>query len=229
MTAAVVLAGGRGERMHSAVPKQYICVYDKPVLYYSLKAFEDSEADAVVLVTASEDIEMCRREIAQRYDLRKIIKIVAGGKERYDSVYSGLLALKDTGCDYVLIHDGARPMITRELINSNILCVKKYGACVTAVPSKDTVKLSDGDGFAAETPDRSLVWQMKTPQSFRYEMILDAYEKRALAGDDKVTDDAMVAEKFAGQKVRLLMGDYRNIKVTTPDDLTIVRAFMGEI
>lgn len=225
-TAAIVLAAGKGKRMNSRVQKQYLLIYNKPVIYYTLKAFEESDINEVILVTGQDEIEYCRREIVEKYGLKKVNGIVPGGRERFDSVYEGLRAISD--CDYVLIHDGARPFVTPELINDNIACVRKEGACVTAVPSKDTVKIADEAGFIRDTPPRSLVWQIQTPQSFSYEMILEAYKKRAKAHDESVTDDAMVVEKYAHQKIRLLMGDYRNIKITTPEDLILAKALLEE-
>lgn len=225
-TAAIVLAAGKGKRMNSDVHKQYLLIYGKPVIYYTLKAFDESKVDEVVLVTGEEDIGYCRREIIEKYGFKKVSGIVAGGKERFDSVYEGLKAV--AGCDYVLIHDGARPFITPELINENIVCVKETGACVTAVPSKDTVKIADEEGFIRDTPARSLVWLIQTPQSFQYKIILEAYQKRAEAKDNSVTDDAMVVEKYAHRKIRLLMGDYRNIKITTPEDMLLAKAFLEE-
>ncbi len=118
-------------------------------------------------------------------------------------------------------------MITPLLIHENITCVKACGACVTAVPSKDTVKLADAEGYVTDTPDRSCVWQIQTPQSFSYETVREAYRKREEAGDETVTDDAMVVEKYAHVRVRLLMGDYRNIKITTPEDLLLTQAFVA--
>lgn len=225
-TAAIVLAAGRGRRMNSQVQKQYLLIYSKPVIYYTLKAFEASDVDEVILVTGAGEIEYCQNEIVDKYGFKKVSHIVAGGSERFDSVYQGLRAVPE--CDYVLIHDGARPFVTPELINSNIDCVKKDGACVTAVPSKDTIKIADADGFVADTPARSLVWMIQTPQSFRYEMVLEAYRLRAEADDSTVTDDAMVVEKYAKQPIRLLMGDYKNIKITTPEDLVLAHAFVAE-
>lgn len=225
-TVAIVLAAGQGKRMNSHVQKQYLLIYKKPVIYYTLNAFEKSEVDEVILVTGQDEMNFCRHQIVEYYGFKKVTAIVAGGRERFDSVYQGLQAIDH--CEYVLIHDGARPFITPELINSNIDCVKSSGACVTAVPSKDTVKIADEDGFIKDTPERSKVWLIQTPQSFRYETILEAYKKRAEAEDNTVTDDAMVVEKYACQKIKLLMGDYRNIKITTPEDLVLARAFLEE-
>lgn len=225
-TAAIVLAAGQGKRMNSNVQKQYLLIYNKPVIYYTLQAFEQSAVDEVILVTGQDEIEYCRQQIVEQYGFKKVSKVIAGGKERFDSVYQGLRAVWD--CAYVLIHDGARPFITPELINANIECVKATGACVTAVPSKDTVKIADEDAFIKETPERAKVWAIQTPQSFEYEMVRRAYERRIEACDDTVTDDAMVVEKFMHRKIKLLMGDYRNIKITTPEDLIIAQAFVAE-
>ena len=224
-TAAVVLAAGSGKRMGTAVHKQYLLIKDRPVIYYTLQAFEDSEVDEVILVTGADEVDYCRREIVEAYRFKKVRDVVAGGKERYDSVYEGLKAL--SGCEYVLIHDGARPLISRTLINANINCVQETKACITAVPAKDTIKVADNKGYVAGTPDRSKLWQIQTPQTFSYALVSEAYRKRAEAGDASITDDAMVVEKYADHSIYLLKGDYRNIKITTPEDLVIAEAFLN--
>lgn len=226
-TAAIVLAAGSGKRMGTAVHKQYLLIKDKPVLYYTLRAFEDSEVDDIVLVTGADEIDYCCRNIVEQYRFTKVCAVIAGGKERYDSVYEGLKALTGSGCEYVLIHDGARPLISVEMINANIDCVINEEACITAVPVKDTIKVSDAHGYVADTPKRSSLWQIQTPQSFLYTLVLEAYQKRAEAMDETVTDDAMVVEKYTSHPVRLLKGDYRNIKITTPEDLLIAEAFLA--
>ena len=226
-TAAVVLAAGSGKRMGTAVHKQYLLIKDRPVIYYTLQAFEDSEVDEVILVTGADEVDYCRKEIVEAYRFKKVRDVVAGGKERYDSVYEGLKAL--SGCDYVLIHDGARPLISRTLINANINCVQETKACITAVPAKDTIKVADDNGYVADTPDRSRLWQIQTPQSFSYALVLEAYRKREEAMDGTMTDDAMVVEKYISHPIRLLKGDYRNIKITTPEDLVIAEAFLDNL
>ncbi len=222
---AIVLAAGQGKRMHSDVQKQYMLIGDKPVLYYTLKAFEESGVDEVILVTGADETAYCEETFVRGYGFGKVKAVVAGGKERYDSVMAGLLAA--AGCSWVLIHDGARPLVTPALINENISCVKQYGACITAVPAKDTIKTADENGFVEGTPDRSRLWQVQTPQSFGYDLILEAHEKRIAAADALITDDAMLVEKYMNHPVRLLMGDYRNIKITTPEDMVIAGAFLG--
>ena len=198
-TAAVVLAAGSGKRMGTAVHKQYLLIKGRPVIYYTLQAFEDSEVDEVILVTGADEVDYCRKEIVEAYRFKKVRDVVAGGKERYDSVYEGLKAL--SGCDYVLIHDGARPLISRTLINANINCVQETKACITAVPAKDTIKVADDNGYVADTPDRSRLWQIQTPQSFSYALVLEAYRKREEAMDDTMTDDAMVVEKYTSHPI----------------------------
>ena len=130
-----------------------------------------------------------------------------------------------------LIHDGARPLISEEVIRRTIEAAREYGACVAAVPVKDTVKVADGDQFAETTLDRSLLWQIQTPQAFRYGLVKGAYD--SLMADPAlqkgITDDAMVVERMTNEKVKLVMGDYRNIKVTTPEDMTVAAAFLDDL
>ena len=225
---AVILAAGQGKRMHSAVQKQYLLLQGYPVLYYSVKAFEESPVDRIVLVTGAEEQEYCKKEIVERYGFRKVHKIVTGGKERYHSVYEGLKAAE--GADYVLIHDGARPFVTREIIERTLEGARTWGACVAGMPAKDTIKIIDESGFAKVTPDRNKVWMVQTPQSFTYPLILDAYRKlveREMAGEAiGVTDDAMVLETVSGKQSRLVEGSYENIKITTPSDLQIAEVFL---
>ena len=224
---AIVLAAGSGKRMNSKVHKQYLLINEKPVLYYSLKAFEESSVDDVVLVVGADEIEYCKKEIVECYGFEKVRAIVEGGKERYHSVYEGLKAAEET--DYVLIHDGARPFLTQDIIERTILAVVQYCACVVGMPVKDTIKLVDDEVFAKETPDRASTWQVQTPQAFSYELIYDAYA-RMLAGNEMgITDDAMVIERMTDYKVKLIEGSYRNIKITTPEDLLVAEAYLKNI
>ena len=150
--------------------------------------------------------------------------LTAGGKERYDSVYAGLLCCQDT--DYVYIHDGARPFITEEMVLRGYEAVKRTNACVMGMPSKDTVKLADSSGYIKETPDRKIVWNIQTPQIFSYDLIRGAYESIRKKDMTGVTDDAMVVEQETGTKILLVEGSYQNIKITTPEDLAIAEAFL---
>lgn len=222
----IVLAAGQGKRMHSSVQKQYLSLKGKPVLYYSLKAFEECPfMDEVVLVTGKEEIDYCRREFIEHFGFKKVKKIVPGGKERYHSVYEGLKAAE--GCTYVYIHDGARPFLDQEILSRAYEEVQSSHACVVGMPVKDTIKLSDGNGTAVETPRRDLVWMTQTPQVFYYPLIYAAYTRLLSGSAVSVTDDAMVLEVAEGKKVRLVEGSYRNIKITTPEDLAVAEAFLA--
>lgn len=229
--AAIVLAAGRGKRMNSTVPKQYLLLEGKPVLYYSLLAFENSMVDEIILVTGKEDVSYCRKEIAEKYNFQKIKAIIAGGKERYHSVFCGLQELEKqkSAAEYVMIHDGARPFINDAIIERCAESVEKYKACVAGMPVKDTIKIADSSLFAAQTPNRSDVWMVQTPQVFERSLIHEAYKKiidREEAGEEiSVTDDAMVVETVTDCKVKMVPGSYENIKITTPEDLQIAKVF----
>ena len=231
--AAVCLAAGQGKRMQSAVQKQYLLIEDKPVLYYALKAFQDSPVDEVVLVVGQGEEEYCKKEIVDKYGFTKVKAVVAGGKERYHSVYHGLSALKEV--DYVLIHDGARPFLNQEIIKRCIQGAEEYKACVAGMPVKDTIKLADDECNIESTPERSKVWQIQTPQAFAYDLIKEAYtilieqEEKGIKTSIPVTDDAMVVEYFMNQKVHLVHGSYENIKITTPEDMLVASAFLKRV
>ena len=229
--AAICLAAGQGKRMGSKLQKQYLLIKDKPVLYYALKAFQDSNAvDEVILVVGASEEEYCRKEIVDAYGFSKVTAIVAGGKERYHSVFCGLQAVEEA--DYVLIHDGARPFLTQDIINRCITGAKEYKACVAGMPVKDTIKLADEEQNIESTPERSRVWMIQTPQAFEYSLIKEAYsilieqEMKGVKTEIPVTDDAMVVEYFMKQKVHLVMGSYENIKITTPEDMRIADVFV---
>ena len=222
---AVVLAAGQGRRMGTDLPKQFLPLCGKPVLWYSLNCFQNSGlTDRIVLVTGKEWIGYCEEEIVQKYGLSKVKTITEGGENRYDSVYNGLKACADT--EFVMIHDGARPFITDEILSRGLLGAEKTGACVIGMPSKDTVKIADQEGFIKETPQRSSVWIIQTPQVFRYSLIREAYRRIMESGTVNVTDDAMVVEQTLGTKIALAEGSYENLKVTTPDDLLKCRAIV---
>lgn len=233
-TTAIILAAGQGKRMGAGVAKQYLLIKDKPVLYYTIKAFEDSLVDSIILVTGEGEAEYCRNEIVEAYHFKKVAAIVTGGKERYHSVANGLGAVscQEKECDYVFIHDGARPFVTNSMIERAYEQVKKTGACVVGMPVKDTIKIADEEGFAETTPKRSRVWAVQTPQVFAFPLIYSAYEQ-LIENEEKlkargimITDDAMVAETFTKAKVKLVEGSYENIKLTTPEDLKIAEAFL---
>lgn len=220
MAVAIVLAGGSGSRMNSDVAKQYMLINGKEVIFYSLSTFQKNEhITDIVLVARNEDLEYCKNEIVNKYSFDKVRCIVSGGKERYASVYQGLLAVGDLfqsdasisfNNKIVLIHDGARPFVTNEMINTSIACAAHTGACTVGVPVKDTIKIVDENMNGVETPDRRLFYQIQTPQTFEYKLIMTAYEKMYLeqtAVDTyektSVTDDTMLVERFTGIKSKI--------------------------
>ncbi len=225
---AIVLSAGSGSRMHSDIPKQYMMLGKYPVIYYSLQAVEKSAADSVILVAGPKDVSFCKKEIVGKYGFKKVQKIVAGGAERFLSVYEGLKAAE--GADYVLIHDGARPLLSADLIERCMETVEKEKACIPAVPVKDTIKISDAEGYVADTPERSRMCAAQTPQCFAYPLLFLAYQKffdaqaRGMT-DLEVTDDAMLVEYFAGRKVKLVEGSHYNIKITTPEDMRMAEIY----
>lgn len=221
---AIVLAAGSGSRMNTTIKKQYLLLEEKPILYYSLKAFEESTVTDIVLVVGHGEVEYCKKEIVERYQLKKVTAIVEGGKERYHSVFEGLKAIKNA--DYVLIHDGARPFVTGEILERAMRSVEKYRACVVGMPVKDTIKIVDENGYSKETPERRNVWMMQTPQCFEFGLIYEAYEKMLQEEDETITDDAMVLERVHDLPVKLIEGSYSNIKITTPEDLVIAEAYL---
>lgn len=226
---AIVLAAGRGTRMEGGIQKQYMEVNGRPLIYYALKAFEESPVNQVILVTGEGEQEYCRREIVEACKFTKVNQIVAGGKERYHSVYEGLKAAGDS--DYVLIHDGARPCVTTKIIRDAIEGAKTYKACVIAMPVKDTIKIANQEGFASATPDRNILWMIQTPQAFSYQLIYQAYESLFLSEEKQkgITDDAMVVEAMTVQKVKLISGSYENIKVTTPEDIALAEVLLKKL
>lgn len=221
---AIILAGGRGNRMKSDVPKQYMEVNGKPILYYSIKAFEESFIDEIILVVGEGDVEYCKTKIVERFGFKKIRQIVTGGKERFNSVYNGINALNEGS--YIFIHDGARPCVNEDILQRCLETVIETKACVTAMPVKDTIKIVDDNGYAISTPDRSKLWQIQTPQVFSYEVIKNAYDSLIASGmTDGITDDAMVVEMYGNTPVKMVEGSYDNIKVTTPNDIEILKAY----
>lgn len=229
--AAIVLSAGRGSRMKSDVPKQYMDLNGKPVIYYSLKAFEENGFSSIVLVCGKDDVEYCQKEIVEKYNLTSVKAVVPGGKERYHSVFEGLKAVE--GADYVFIHDGARPMISQDIINRLKEAVVTEEAAVAGMPVKDTIKIVDDEAYVSETPERKYVWQVQTPQCFAFPIIYEAY--KSIIQDEEegwsipvVTDDAMVLSYATDHEVKMVEADYRNIKITTPEDLHIAKLFLTE-
>ena len=227
MAIAIVLSGGSGSRMNSDVAKQYMLLKDKEILYYSLKTFQDSDKIShIILVARPEDIDYCKTNIVEKYEFTKVKKICAGGKERYNSVYNGLCIVEELSDDVkneiVLIHDGARPFVTHEMIDKSVENMILGSACTLGVPVKDTIKIVceiHGELFGKETPDRKTLYQIQTPQTFRYELIRKSYERMLGDVNHNITDDTMIVEQYGGMGCGIIMGSYTNIKITTPEDL----------
>lgn len=244
---AIVLAAGSGKRMKSSTAKQFMLLNEKPLIWYSLQAVEESEiVDDCVLVTGADDIPYVQKEIVEKYHFRKVRQVVAGGSERYESVYHGLMAVStlkaadgaqnrdaDSLEHYIFIHDGARPFLTEKILRDTYEAVREYGACVAGMPVKDTIKIADEKGFAVQTPNRNLVWAVQTPQVFDAKLITNAYEQLIARLDElkakgvAITDDAFVAEYMLGTKVKLVEASYENIKITTPEDIKTAQSFLN--
>ena len=223
---AIILAAGQGKRMNLPVAKQYIHINGRPAIYYSLKTFDDSKVDEIILVTVNGHVDYCWNSIIKQYGIKKVIKVMEGGEERYASVYRALESIDNT--DYVLIHDGARPLISTEVIERIIKNVSESDACIVGMPVKDTIKVLDMDGFIQSTPDRSCLWAAQTPQAFKFLEIKSAYEQlleENINTRQTFTDDAMVYEAYIKKPVRMIEGEYANIKLTTQEDIIIAEAY----
>ena len=224
---ALIPAAGTGKRMGAGSNKQYLLLDDMPILARTVQAFEDAPfIDAIYLVSPVQEIPFCRSEVVERYGFSKVRAIVAGGAERQHSVLNGLLAMTEAGeDDLVLIHDGVRPFVSTRMLEDAAAAAREGGAAVVAVPVKDTVKVVR-DGVIKETPAREQLWLAQTPQAFRYALIRAAHEEAAARGF-LGTDDSSLIERQGGA-VRIVPGDYRNIKITTPEDMVLAEAFLKE-
>ena len=218
----------KGLRMNLTTKKQFIEVHGRPLLYYPLLAFEKSDVEEIIIVTGKEDISFVQEEIVHRFSFQKVSHIVPGGEERYLSVFEGLKWVKNP---YVLVHDGVRVCVTEEIIHRTMDATVQYKACEVAIPSVDTVKIADSDGFVAMTPERETVWAIQTPQGFLTDILRSSYEKIFAEHNTKgITDDAMVVERGNPScKIWLVQGEDTNIKVTTEKDLKIVEEFLRKI
>ncbi len=215
---AVIVAAGRSTRM-GGVDKTFAPILGMPLVAHTLDRFESfPKVDEIVLVLAEESLDRGRKLVQER-GYRKVSHVCAGGERRQDSVRNGLELLSP--CDWVLVHDGARPCFDDAMLQRGLDAAADCGSAVAGVPVKDTIKLVSPDLMVNETPDRSLLWAAQTPQVFRYDLLLEAH--RTFTED--VTDDAAMVEAL-GHPVKMFQGSYENIKVTTADDLVIAEVFL---
>jgi len=221
----LIPAAGAGRRMETGTNKQYLELAGRPVLARTLQVFEQHPLiDSITIIVAAAEVDFCQQEIVASGRFSKVAAVVAGGAERQDSVYCGLQACEAADDDLILIHDGARPLVSAALIDRVVAAVRRDGACLAAVPVKDTVKVVR-DGCVVDTPDRATLWLAQTPQAFRYDLIRAAHDRAAAEGV-RATDDAQLAE-WAGAGVRVVEGDYRNLKITTPEDLPVAERLLA--
>lgn len=222
----IIAAAGMSNRMGNKGNKQFILINNKPVLAHTIEKFEQSKyIDEIILVAKDDDIDYCRKEIVRKYKFNKVSKIVRGGEERQDSVYNGILALSEN-TDIVLSHDGARPFVKGENILDGIEGVLDFGACVIGVPVKDTIKVVGDNNFVSNTPKRITLWAAQTPQCFTKDIIMEGYRK-AIKDGFKGTDDSSFVERL-GLEVKMILGSYENIKITTPEDLIMAESILRD-
>jgi 2-C-methyl-D-erythritol 4-phosphate cytidylyltransferase len=224
-TVAIVPAAGSGNRMGRELSKQYLSLGGMPLLVHALNVFEQCPlVDALLVVVPPPDVEWVRTGMLPPWNLKKLAGIVPGGSERQDSVRAGIEALdRETGL--VVIHDAVRPFITVGLIENCIRAAAEEGAATVGVPAKDTVKEVAADGRVLRTCDRNLLWLTQTPQAFRRDIIENAH-RAAVRDGYRGTDDTSLVERL-GVAVRMIRGDYGNIKITTPEDLLIAEALLA--
>ena len=223
MNSVVIVSAGRGSRMKADINKQFLKIGDKEVIAHTIDKFYNNEnIGEIIIVVREDEKEFFKENVIDKYGYKNI-KIAFGGKERQDSVYNGLKAL-DKNCEIVLIHDGARPFVTDEIIEKSIECAQKYNCAIVGVPVKDTIKIVNENNDVCDTPSRNKLWSIQTPQVFDYSLIMKAHEKAKV---DKYygTDDSMLME-YLGYNVKVVEGSYNNIKITTPEDLKIAEEIL---
>ena len=219
-TVCIVPSAGSGRRLNRIKNKPYISIAGKPIIAHTLKALADSPTiDSIIVVTAKNKIEVCKR-IIKRYKLKKIDCVIEGGKKRFDSVKNGIEKAKDA--DFIFIHDGVRPLIDKKLIRKLFLAAKKFGAAIPATPVKQTLKRIASGSFVKETPERKFLWEAQTPQVFKGYLAVKAYSKR---NKKDITDDSSLLESF-WNKIKVVKGSYDNIKITTGGDLKLAEMLL---
>jgi 2-C-methyl-D-erythritol 4-phosphate cytidylyltransferase len=219
---AVIPAAGQGKRMKTRINKQYLQLAGRPLLAHTIDIFtNDAIIDQIVVVVGKDEIEYCRQEIIQKYNLGNV-KLVAGGETRQQSVYAGLMAFSPA-ISYVIIHDGARPLLPSGVLKGIVNKLEEYKAITAGVKVKDTIKIKDKQNYVTETLARDRLMAIQTPQAFEFDLISKAHE--AASGDLVATDDASLVEAL-GHEVKVIEGSYQNIKITTPVDMKYANAIL---
>ena len=225
MNTGIIVAAGKGMRMNHQDPKQYLQVMGLSIISHTLRVFDRCKViDDILLVIPEKDFDFCRNHILTEAGIKKRLELVAGGPERQDSVYNGLLAMKDHEGTAV-IHDGVRPFVNPETIAACVKIAAQKGACILGLPLSDTVKQVIDGGLIEETLDRSILWTAQTPQAFQYAIIKEAHDK-ARSDGIQGTDDALLVERL-GYPVDIIEGSRFNIKITTPEDLLLAGAILN--
>jgi 2-C-methyl-D-erythritol 4-phosphate cytidylyltransferase len=226
-TLAIVLAGGVGKRMGAPTNKQFLLLDNRPIIVHALQIFQECRSvDTIYLVVNQKDLPTIQEEILEGHHFTKIAKLVIGGRLRQDSVRNGLEAI-DEPCDTVIIHDAARPFVSPAFVEKMISLMEMFDAIIPAIPVRDTIKAISKEGFVLKTLERDTLWQIQTPQVFKYDLIAKAYREgmtRKLLG----YDDAAFVE-YLGKKVKVVEGSPYNLKITTPEDLVIARAILSQL
>lgn len=225
MISVIIPAAGQGKRFGAGINKAFVSLAGKTILERTVAAFSDlPEVSEIIIVIAPDELDEIKRQV-KFYPRQDIIKAVAGGSERQYSVENALAAIRDDA-EIVLIHDGARPLISRRVIHQVIKAVRDNSAAIVAVPVKDTIKVVDSGGFVTSTPVRSELWAVQTPQGFKRSLLIQAY-KKAREENFLGTDDSSLVERL-GIPVKIVPGEYENIKITTPEDLPIAKMILTE-
>ena len=229
MVTAIFPAAGKGKRMQAGMNKVLVELEGVPILVRTLARFSRCQAvDRLVVVVAAHEVEFVTDMLtraAREYGLKPWL-VTAGGSERQYSVWNGIQAVQGAADDdIILVHDAARPLVSEKTILETIRVAEAKGAAIAAVPAKNTIKLCNAAGEVVETPDRSRLWEVQTPQGFRRDILVRA-NQQAMAESFLGTDDASLVERL-GQKVFIVESDYRNIKLTTPEDMVIAKAFLA--
>ena len=229
MNIALIIAAGSGSRMGNAdKPKQFLPIYGKPLMIHTIEAFEaHDQIDAIIIVTNDVYIDQVKIWCKQ-YDLSKVKTVVAGGNSRQISVYNGLQAVKEiasSGDDIIVIHDAARPLISQKIISDNISACQQFGAVDTVIKASDTIIRSIDEQIISDVPNRNELYQGQTPQTFKLNIILEAHEQAKSGLIPNVTDDAKLVLSL-GKDVHLVEGSKQNFKITTFDDLMMLKALL---